>query len=326
LALLPKSAANAGEETAFSEAISEMANYGITLFVPEAGRVIAAPTYPFLGEKLWLEPKTLDSREMNFRSPDKALPASMTRAPAAEAAAPWQKKLADSLAQISGHEPHELLHDVSWMSLGLDSMLLTQWSLKMQKEWGINMNVNMLQNELQNLQSLALHLQSLLPQETLLAVVSPPPTTPMTTPPDLSMSATLDTATISGLLQQQMALMSKQIELITCLMGQRAEVTLAAVRPPPVQAMSADEIKSKVTIATTPETLAAAPNKLPTEPLPDFLNHLVHEGEIAFANDLGVLRLPHYRGAFLALDSDGQPGLFIENPDQSGEYWQVLGA
>jgi hypothetical protein len=91
----------------------------------------------------------------------------------------------------------------------------------------------------------------------------------------------------------------------------------------PTKTLSTIESPAKAE-ETAPETLAGSPTQKPVnEPLPGFLNRLVHEGEIEFANDHGVLRMPRYRGSFLALDSNGQPGLFIENPDQLGEYWQV---
>jgi acyl transferase domain-containing protein/pimeloyl-ACP methyl ester carboxylesterase len=321
LALLPKSAANGGEDIGFAEGISEMANYGVNIFVPKQGRVISAPVYPFLGEKLWLEPKAIANRDAIPIRPHLVPSSTAAAAPAASPVSSWLKKLTASLAQISGLEAHELAQESSWVSLGLDSLLLTQWSLKMQKEWGINMNVNMLQNELQNLQALAAHLQSLLPQEIPAPVVTPP----MTMSPQLSTPATLDAGTISSLLQQQMALMNKQIELLTGLIGRVNEGQTTTPDAASVKTLSTTELKSKVQ-ETAPEALAMSPTqKSPTEPLPGFLNRLVHEGEIEFASDHGVLRMPRYRGSFLALDNDGQPGLFIENPDQSGEYWQVVG-
>jgi acyl transferase domain-containing protein len=321
LALLPKSAANGGEDIGFAEAISEMANYGVNIFVPQQGRVISAPVYPFLGEKLWLEPKSVANREVIPSRPGKTISSVPTPAAPASQAGSWLKKLSASLAQISGLEAHELAQESSWVSLGLDSLLLTQWSLKMQKEWGINMNVNMLQNELQNLQTLAAHLQKLVPQD----VPTSSSTPSMTLSPQSSTPATLDAATISSLLQQQMALMNKQIELLTGLVGHMNEGQKTAPAASSPKTLSTIESRPQVQ-ETAPEALATSPiQKFPTEPLPGFLNRLVHEGEIEFANDHGVLRMPRYRGSFLALDNQGQPGLFIENPDQSGEYWQVVG-
>lgn len=305
-ALLPRSAANRGEELAFTSGISEIANYGIDLFVPKDARAVAAPTYPFLGEKLWLEPRMPKPRETQtaprpIRNQPMPQPIALT--------GEWQRRLQNSLGQISGLAPHDITTDGSWVSLGLDSLILTQWSLKMQKEWGINMNLNLLQNELQNLQALAAHLQKLLPQETA------SPTAPA---PLLTASAPMDATTISALLQQQMALMSRQLELISGLQSRQTE----AQPLPPVSK------ESRPLVKVVPEPSVAAPVPItPTpsksEPLPAFLNRLVHEGEIEFATDQGVLRMPRYRGAFLALGADGQPGLFIENPDQSGEFWQV---
>ncbi|HET9235790.1 MAG TPA: beta-ketoacyl synthase N-terminal-like domain-containing protein [Oligoflexus sp.] len=319
LALLPKSAANGGEDTAFAEGISEMSNYGVNIFVPREGRVISAPVYPFQGERLWAEPKAIAPREAAPLRSIKPEPG-MSRAPSAPFASDhWLKKLSASLAQISGLEARDLASESSWVSLGLDSLLLTQWSLKMQKEWGINMNVNMLQNELQNLQALAAHLQSLIPQETPAVAATPP----MPMSPQVSMPATLDATTIGSLLQQQMTLMNKQIELLTGLVGHVKDAQGSVPAAAPAKTLSTIEFPAKVQ-ETAPEALAGSPIQKPVnEPLPGFLNRLVHEGEIEFANDHGVLRMPRYRGSFLALDSDGQPGLFIENPDQLGEYWQI---
>jgi acyl transferase domain-containing protein/dienelactone hydrolase len=322
LALLPRSAANGGEDLAFSEGISELANYGVKLFVPTQGRIISAPVYPFQGEKLWLEPKGAVPADVIPIRPGKAPASNMSIAAAVPATSnTWLKKLNASLAQISGLDAQQLAPDASWVSLGLDSLLLTQWSLKMQKEWGINMNINMLQNELQNLQALAAHLQSLMPQETPAAITTPP----MAMSPQLSTPAALDSTTISSLLQQQMALMNRQIELLTGLVGHVNTEQRNTAASSASKTLSTTEIKSH-SQETAPEALAKPPiQKSPTEPLPGFLNRLVHEGEIEFASDHGVLRMPRYRGSFLALDANGQPGLFIENPDQSGEYWQVVG-
>jgi acyl transferase domain-containing protein/pimeloyl-ACP methyl ester carboxylesterase len=319
LALLPKSAANGGEDIAFAEGVSEMSNYGVNIFVPREGRVISAPVYPFLGERLWLEPKAIAHREAAPLRSIKAEPEAVKTSSMPLPTDHWLRNLRASLAQISGLEAKDLAAESSWVSLGLDSLLLTQWSLKMQKEWGINMNVNMLQNELQNLQTLAAHLQSLMPQES----PAPVPTPPMAMSPQVSMPATLDAATISSLLQQQMALMNKQIELLTGLVGHGKETQGSAAVAASAKTLSTIEFPAKAQ-ETAPETLAGSPTQKPAnEPLPGFLNRLVHEGEIEFANDHGVLRMPRYRGSFLALDSNGQPGLFIENPDQLGEYWQV---
>jgi acyl transferase domain-containing protein/pimeloyl-ACP methyl ester carboxylesterase len=319
LALLPKGTAKGGEDTAFAEGISEMSNYGVDIFVPREGRVLSAPAYPFLGERLWLEPKTMVQREAAPIRSVKAQPGMAITQPAPLPTDSWMKKLSASLAQISGLEAKDLAPESSWASLGLDSLLLTQWSLKMQKEWGINMNVNMLQNKLQNLQALAAHLQSLIPQEAPLVATTPP----MPTSPQVSMPATLDAATISSLLQQQMTLMNMQIELLTGLTQHVKETQETGSVATPVKTLSTIEFPTEA-LDTASVALADSPTQKPlSEPLPGFLNRLVHEGEIEFANDHGVLRMARYRGSFLALDSNGQPGLFIENPDQLGEYWQV---
>ncbi len=350
-ALLARSAASGGEELAFTEGLSELANYGIQPFVAQNGQTLGIPSYPFFGEKLWLDPKKSEAVEPRGLSKPQTVQqpsaAEVMSNPASKATSIWQQRLTQSLSTLMGLESQELDPQLSWTSLGIDSILLTQWSLKMQKEWGINMNLNLLQNELQNLQALALHMQKTLPLQTSApkvvasdALSRPNPQQNESLSKELSAPlAALDPASIGEVLQQQIRLMTKQIELLSGIMrnqpqeqsmGKPEGQTLAPVQPAPDQQTTLEKIAVSISEHPSINLSSEAPLAPVTlvknsviEQLPSFLNRVVHEGDIEFATDQGVLRMPRYRGAFLAIGEDGQPGLFLENPDVAGEYWQV---
>ncbi len=343
-ALLTKSSVIGGEEAAFLQAVSELANYGIPLFVAEQGTLVSAPAYPFLGEKHWLEPRnpeSIDSSRLD-RSKSAAVSSGDIELPmrAPQGATGWLKNLTDSLVLLTGIEAHKLSEEAAWQSLGLDSLLLTQWSLKLQKEWGIKMSLNMLQNELPHLGALAQHMQKILP-------MAPSETQPLPSSHSSKTSAVLgasaldipdlDAATLGEVLQQQVQLMQKQIELLNGIFGRQPKTQGAAAETKsPAKVESPEPVAEKpvkLTAENPPvrlrlqkdEPQLANPVSARPDPLPGFLSQLVHEGEIEFATDQGVIRLPRYRGSFLALGADGQTGLFIENPEQTGEFWQVVG-
>jgi aryl carrier-like protein len=230
----------------FESAVSELANFGFPIFVPPQGQLSMAPVYPFLGKRIWLNPiEDKAGLQQKAAQLDPQQLSSITPVNNASPHQLWLERLSSSLASLSGLSSESLDPTSSWVGLGLDSILLTQWALKLQKQWSLSMNLSMLQNQHENLESLARHLHQLRP------------------------------------------------------LGPSNEDSLAS-QP----GLAADALTT-------------------ADEIPAFLQNQAIDGEIEFANDSGVQRLPHYRGSFLALDSQGQVALFVENPEVAGEYWQL---
>lgn len=276
------------EEKSFCEGLSRLWSAGHELFKPRAEAFVAQslppPPYPFYGEKLWLEPQSLQANARRSTKPGIRRASDGDRSEF--------ERLRSLLQDLTGLAPAALDPELSWSQLGLDSLMLTQWALRLQKQYGIEISLLELQGERQNLRSLAELLEPSLARETSEALDEK---TAVEMPSERDMKkADLEITDIARIMEQQLRLMEQQLAIIRSLPG-----------------FSGTEPSSGQTAASS---------------LPSWLTSLPKEGEVEIYTDQGTLLLPQYRGAFLAQDAAGQPALFIENPEVRGEFWQIQAA
>ncbi len=101
---------------------------------------------------------------------------------------------------------------------------------------------------------------------------------------------------ITRIMEQQLRLMEQQLEIL--------RTFVASAGPQPEESHWQDN----------------------ASPRPHFMDSIAIMGEIELHTDRGTIVLPHYEGAFVATDTDGQAALFIENPEHPGEIWKILAA
>ncbi|TDK28520.1 aminotransferase class III-fold pyridoxal phosphate-dependent enzyme [Luteimonas aestuarii] len=151
------------------------------------------------------------------------------------------ERLRTVAADLSGYAPDDLVETSTFLDLGFDSLFLTQLASAFQGEYGVKITFRQLFDELPTLRALAEHLDAALPSDTA-AVPAPgaamaapvdaisgegvvadrvPVAEPMPAPVSAglaAMSATVSAGPAAGGLQgvmaQQLALMSQQIQLL----------------------------------------------------------------------------------------------------------------
>lgn len=273
----------------FAALVADLWCAGHRPFAANGGRTISAPVYPFHGERLWLDPKS-EGREMQTMTPRSQAHSEEIR-------------LKQLLSDLIGSDPSTLGGQKSWMEMGMDSLLLTQWALKIQREFAIEMNVQRLQGDTPNMEALLRLIPSRRTNE------SENENLPRATSSDWTgMSALenlanalpafenagqglpmLDSAShelLRHVMDQQFQLMNRQLDILN--------------------------------------RLAA---RAPQSSEPSFRERLLNlpvEGEHQFQRDQGSVSVPKYKGSFLAQDPNGETSVYIEDPENPGQFWQII--
>jgi acyl transferase domain-containing protein/pimeloyl-ACP methyl ester carboxylesterase len=281
------------ETESLADVIAELWNDGHQLFSPDPRPVYPAPVYPFYGERLWLEPQTQSQTER--RSPNE---------PALEQQAgqtAFMEKLQGRLADLSGIRPEQLEPTRTWAELGLDSLLLMQWGLRIQRDFQIDMNLTKLQSNIPHLQALVQHILELKPelcQDTQATVQAASSIQDRKLPPSPQLDTSELTAqVVARITDQQLEIMRQQLELLRRL---------------------APNAKFEV----IPQPVAAATHVPPDTG--NLLEGLEVEGTYNIYTDDGWVAIPRYRGSFLIKDERGQPVVYLPDPTQPGMYLQMI--
>lgn len=205
-------------------------------------------------------------------------------------------------AELSGYEPADLSETSSFLELGFDSLFLTQLATEFQREYGVRITFRQLFDELPTLRALAEHIDQQLPAETAAAPTvdaardagpaadpavcavqdAPPPPdraapvrAPVPTPAlaTASVAAAGSGSVLQGVMAQQLALMSQQIQLLRVLKGgavpapvdMGADSTAGAMAMPlaAVAAVADAPIRTPDAVATSSPTEVEAPPVLP---------------------------------------------------------------
>lgn len=263
----------------------------IDLSVLHAGqrrKRIVLPTYPFERKRYWIDATAHQPRTLSQPQTD-ANPATGITFPETTMATPSPQvhaqqslrrdRLIEQLRRVfddvAGVDLSEAGPTVSFMELGLDSLMLTQVALQMQKVFSVKLTFRQLMTEYRSLDALAGFLDSQMPPESP-AVATPAlagaavPTSAPVRPPAaaepmqvaafaMSTPATVPAGAgslVQQVIQQQMQLMAQQL---TLLQGQpMASPAVATLPQPALPAAAALAPAAPVAAGTAPASPASA--------------------------------------------------------------------
>jgi amino acid adenylation domain-containing protein len=163
-------------------------------------KTIDLPTYSYHKKRFWAEPKSI---AYPINQPITALPTAMRKDILTE-------KIKDILEDASGIEMDGVTPDMTFIEMGLDSLLLTQVALIFKKEFALPITFRQLNEEYATIEALAAFVDQSLPEEKA-AVSAATPTYQATAQPAGTFTPS-DSAL--GLIAQQLQLLSRQVELM----------------------------------------------------------------------------------------------------------------
>ncbi|RYZ55064.1 MAG: acyltransferase domain-containing protein, partial [Proteobacteria bacterium] len=281
LALLPQRGESETNDLTLAFSVLSLQDHAP--FIAKHGPMVPVAPYPFRGERYWLEPKPGQKA--------KAIRPRITPKPRSSDQVLEKTSMTDSrlllLAQLLG-QPHDKVDiKAPWTALGMDSLLLTQWALKLQREYSYDVNLRRLQSDLDSLaaiyrafplandKSLARD-DSGIEEEGEMEVDGEEGDSQVPT----------DLPAMQRLMRDQIQLMNRQLDLMQRLLGDAA---------------SAPHFRT--------------PNE---SPLPKGKSKVFE-----FLTDDGPQRIVADEAAFLGLDERGQPALFIEDSQEAGSFRKI---
>ena len=250
-----------GEHAALLGAFGQLWAQGVELSPARLDRRgrrlrVRLPTYPFERKRYWVEPPAVAASNV-VPHPTIAARATleplMSVVPAPAIPADRRPRLAAQLREVfedvAGFELSESDGDANFIELGLDSLMLTQVALQLQKTFPVKITFRQLMGEYASLDRLAAGLDAQLPadpaqvHEVAVPAAAAVPATPVSLPPAPAMvlpgvlPAAADGDAIRSVIAQQMQLMSQQLALLA---GVAPAPAAGAVATPatPVQAPS----------------------------------------------------------------------------------------
>lgn len=272
---------------------------------------VRLPTYPFERQRCWVEAAATSNIVRLPAMPATALHVvDATSDTPVDAAAVGSDRSTRLLAQlrvmfgdITGFDMAAADAAANFMELGLDSLMLTQIALQLQKVFAVPVTFRQLMSECTSLERLSCMLDERLPakpvvtpvaleSEATVVSVEPAPPTPAPGMP----AGAVDKAILCQMLEQQMQLLAQQLVLLRGSGGVDAS---------PGQAFAASVAQADAAVVSTAAAAAAA--LLP----------------VAKARALMDAALPLVPGARIGREPDGQPAWFVPNPDQPGRYLKL---
>lgn len=202
---------------------------------------IALPTYAFDKKRYWIEPvvKTPPSNEVPYspviveitdESPVKqpVYPATMRK----DILAHTVRKL---LEEASGIDMNRVTGDMNFLEIGFDSLLLTQLSLILKKQFNLPITFRQLNEDYATIDSLINYLDSNLPAGAYEPSVSPQPVTQphaSFSTIQVNTSAQPGNHSVLDLMAQQLQLLSKQVALMQAGSREETAIPLVATHSP----------------------------------------------------------------------------------------------
>lgn len=231
-------------------------------------RRVPLPTYPFQRQRRWVDPQpaTVAAVPASNAVPGTAAspapassPASATSVSAAmndNRASQLVPRLQALFAELSGMDAATLHPAAGFLELGLDSLFLTQASNALLKQFGVKVSIRSLLDDCSTLDALAARLVAQMPAEAPPAIPSAAVPAATTTalpsaiqqvPAVMSNGAANDRSALAGIFAQQLAIMSRQLEMLGA--GSLPQLTLPA----------AAATAAAMPAPSTPEVAAATP-------------------------------------------------------------------
>jgi amino acid adenylation domain-containing protein len=181
------------------------------------------PTYAFNKQPYWVEPPLRQAMPqfVPFATQPILSPERINTAPVMRKQE-LIKRVTDTLENASGIELGNVTPDMSFIEMGLDSLLLTQVALQLKKQFGLPVTFRQLNEELGNLDLLAGYLDEKLPPDAVQTPIAPVQQQgfanfPVSFPQANGMPGN---ATVLDLISQQLQLLSMQVALLQGGQGQ----------------------------------------------------------------------------------------------------------
>jgi amino acid adenylation domain-containing protein len=275
-----------GELAALLEAVGQLWLHGVTVdwrafHAHEARRRVVLPTYPFERQRYWVDPAAVSARpqpplEISPSQHQEPLVTATQLVPtSAESRIP---ALQDLIEDVTGIEMAGTDARSTFVELGLDSLLLTQLVLQVQKRFGVKLTFRQLMENYHSPLELAEYLDGQLP------AVAPPPVAPVAVAsapvpaaaaPSAVTPAPLRTAipaqqpvatgaapsgTVQWVIDQQLKLMSQQLALLG-----GVPQPIAAASTPSEVISPVEQAQSEVLASSTAAVEVAPPLSDPDE-------------------------------------------------------------
>jgi amino acid adenylation domain-containing protein len=255
------------------------------------------PTYPFERQRYWIEPATAAT---TTGQPEATPLTASTEAPAQNieltnlmpnvtpTAPPRRERIAKDLADIiadeSGMETSEIAWSANFLSLGLDSLVLTQVAQTIGSKFGVKVAFRQLLDKESSVDALSAFIDARMPAEAAPAVPTPPPAAapvPSSTPPLAILAPTVNGTAPTPPAGSLESIVREQLEAFSRLATKQLELLRAAGVSPaaPPQARSASDgtvpALALGACVPTPQARSAsdgtvAPTPAPTTPTQEF--------------------------------------------------------
>ncbi len=236
-----------------------------------SGRRIPLPGYPFERRRFWLDAAAyaLQAPLNQPTHPHYPLEKIVTASPQSNVSRRPQtiQELGKLFESVSGMDFTQADPEQSFSELGLDSLILTQVSLQIKRKFSIKITFRELMESYRSLNALAEHVERSLPPEKAAEISVPrasaaPLASTFASQPEgfaggpiLAVPMTMD-AGLTTILQQQVLLMQRQLELLCSGLGAGGALGVGQLNAPPLAVAASPSAR-----LTSPEVKSPSPGK-----------------------------------------------------------------
>ncbi|HEV7490903.1 MAG TPA: amino acid adenylation domain-containing protein [Rhodanobacteraceae bacterium] len=188
------------------------------------GRRVPLPTYPFGGQRYWIDfepPRAAEQGEVRIMGNEVAGEAAMARNPARGER--LRGELRAIVEHLTGEHVDTSRHNASFLELGFDSLSLTQAALELERRYGLKLKFRRLMEDVDTIDRLADLLDASLPQDQAPTTAAPAVTAGAsriaTAAAATSAQATSATPLLAELFRAQHELLQQQSKLLAALAG-----------------------------------------------------------------------------------------------------------